>query len=166
MASAEFHLLISHNSQQTVYHSLGGRGTLLETEAPGIDQRRHGDVEGAVGVGRDLLRHRKHIGEEVVDLDGLVAVYARDDGGLVKRRERVVYLLQLVEYPGLQVAVVLVHDAVGGAEYHALVVLVGHRPVLAHDDDRRHNQKEQKHTLPYQFLLACSLHIDDGVRVR
>ena len=94
------------------------------------------------------------------------AVYARDNGGLVKRRERVVYLLQLVEYPGLQVAVVLVHDAVGGAEYHALVVLVGHRPVLAHDDDRRHDKEQQKHTLPYQFLLASCCHIVGGVRVR
>ena len=44
------HLVKAHERAQAVYGVLGGHGSVLEAEAPGVDERRNRYVEGTVGV--------------------------------------------------------------------------------------------------------------------
>ena len=78
------YLLIADDPAQTVY-LMGGRHLLVpETEAPGIDQRCYGDVEGAFGIGRYLHCLREHLDEIGVERHLTVLIDSRNHRLLVE----------------------------------------------------------------------------------
>ena len=132
---------------------LRGFHAFLETKAPLVDERCHGDVESAVGLFRDLLGQREDLRELRVELHGLVVVHGRDDAMLVEGREGGIHLVQLSLYLFLQIFVVLIGDAVCRSKDEALVVLIGGRPLPADDDGRGYDEKGEEEELEDVFLF-------------
>ena len=78
------YLLIADDPAQTVY-LMGGRHLLVpETEAPGIDQRCYGDVEGAFGIDRYLHCLHKHLDEIGIERHLTVLIDSRNHRLLVE----------------------------------------------------------------------------------
>ena len=121
---------------------------MFESKAPGIDQRCDGDVEGAIGLGRNLHSHlidfEEHLsGFRLGDIM-LAFIDVRDDAVLVEHGECLVHFLHLGNQLLLEVFVVLVGDVIYGAEDGARTLLIGHILLLADDEYGADNEQRQE----------------------
>ena len=59
--------------------------TILKAKAPGINQRRHCDIESTFRLTGNLHRLLKDIKEHLIRFNGLIIVNSRDDRLLIER---------------------------------------------------------------------------------
>ena len=119
-----------------------GQCAVFISEAPSVHQRCHGDVEGSSSGLADLLREAEDLAEEGVGAVGSAAVQPAQGALWVEHREALVDFLQLGAQRVVEVFWRLVGEVVEGAEYGALVLLVGRGAVVAGDDEVAANDQE------------------------
>ena len=127
---------------------------MLEAEAPGVDERRNGDVEGAVGLMMNGLGQLVDLLVHGALADLLAAIMAGNGRRVVEHGELAVDLLECGLNLGLQVVLALIGDVVDGAEDEAVVMLIGHGALLADDEDGADNeQQEEQELIPFHISM-------------
>ena len=139
---------------------LRGHLLMLEAETPGIDQRRHGDVESTLRLTRHFHRLREHLDEIGIERHLTVLVDSRDHRLLVERRERTVNLHQLFTDSDTKIGVALVDDLISCAKHKVGDLTVRHRALMTDNQHRADNQQHKKWQLPDQFLFLFLIHDD------
>ena len=152
------HFTVADNLQQAVHLPVGRLDSVLEAKAPGIDQRRHRNVECTLGNVGDDHRLTEHLDKHTVERHRPVLVDGRDDRPLVERRERLVHALQAGTYVVHQVGVALVGDLIERSEHHPFVPLVRDIGLLADDEYRANDEQRQERQLPDEFSLTLGIH--------
>ena len=122
--SAEVHLVAQ--LQETI-HLLGCRQLLmLETKAPRIHQRCHGDIKGTIRLFADRLCQLIYLVEHLAALHGRVAAIDTCYGTLrVEHRELTIHLHQFGLYLLLQVPITLIRDIIDSTKHK-----IGILPIL------------------------------------
>jgi len=117
-------VLITHKLTEAVHLRTIGQRTVLEAEAPGIDEGSDGDVEGSAGGCADLLSEGEDGAEEAVNLNVLVAIDTADDTRWIEHGETAVNTKELGFDACLQIITRLVGEMVEGAEDGTFCCLV------------------------------------------
>ena len=120
----DLQLLVAHEGEDGVNHLRSDVGLVLKTEAPDVDQRRHGDVESAVGLLCNLLREVEHFGEHRVLGKRPVVVEAGKGAAFIEHRHTLVDASELGFDVGTQVLRAGVFNMIAGAEDASLVGVV------------------------------------------
>ena len=128
---------------------------MLESEAPGIDQRSDCYVVCFSCIMRYLFGQIEHVDKQAVGMQVGVLVDTRNDRLLVERRQGIVHLLQFFFNLVFQVFRRLVSDFINGAEHQALVGLI--RRLLSQNQYGSHNEQDEERYLPFQFAFVHGL---------
>ena len=159
------HFLVADEGLDAVDHLLRDVLAVLEAEAPQVDQRSAGDVEGAMRDLTDLEGTGQDGAQEGVDHDGgVVVVDAGDERGVVEHGDGAVELAEhLVDLRG-EVGGMVVLDMVDGVEHRAFQLgeftpgRVGFLlAVLTEEADGEHAERR---TEAEQGFGDCLVHID------
>ena len=158
---AEVHLI---TYLQQAVNLLGRRQLVMfEAKAPGIDQRSHMDIEGAIGLLVHGLRQLENLAEHGGTLHCRVAAVDAGNSGLgVKHRKLTINLLQLGLDLSLQVVGILIGDIINGAK-HQVAVLLERRLFRAGYQKQQTKTDKQE---PPHHILNINADIESGTQIR